>query len=544
MYRYEKLAGLALVVAMWVVLAWIGWLAYSPPHPRAPDLPENEFSAARARVILKELVGDGIPHPTNSQQNAIVRERILNFFQAIGYEPQVQETHTLPPKNIIVSRTVVRNIVARRRGRQPGPAVMLVAHYDSAVRGPGASDDGVGVAAILEIARMFAALPPLRNDVIFLITDGEEDGLVGAHGFVGEHPWAKDVKVAINLEARGTSGASLMFQTSDDDEWLIRLFARHVSRPATSSLFAEFYKVFRLGDTDFTVFKNHGIEGYNFAFVRDVQNYHTKNDDFAHADPGSLQHHGANAWQLLTALADFDLSQRTPGRAIYTDVLARFVVWWPASINFVLAAGILAATLASCVIARLRGLFLRFKWRVFAAVLLPFIPGGLLVWYMGLTIHGVWIANPLPVLAAMWVLPLLVVILFSRSTPLLRTDSWSAWTGIWLFWNTIGALAAWYLPGASYLFVLPGGIAVSTGLLCAALPKRISPRAFVAACCLGPIAAGVLWLPLQVLLYDGIGFMLTPIYAVCAGLVTTTALPLLTGPTSLEAATAEVASVD
>ncbi len=148
-----------------------------------------------------------------------------------------------------------------------------------------------------------------------------------------------------------------------------------MSRPATSSLFAEFYKVFRLGDTDFTVFKAHGMEGYNFAFVRYVKNYHTKNDDFAHADPGSLQHHGDNAWQLLTALADFDLDRRTPGKAIYTDVLGQFVVWWPASINFGLAGASLAAGLAACVIARRRGLFLRFKWPSFWPCRCLFSPG-------------------------------------------------------------------------------------------------------------------------------------------------------------------------
>ena len=174
-----------------------------------------------------------------------------------------------------------------------------------------------------------------------------------------------------------------MFQTSDDDKWLISLFARHVSRPTTSSLYAEVYK--RLpNDTDFTVFKKHGIEGYNFAFVRYEQNYHTKNDNFANADPGSLQHHGQNAWPLLTAIADLDLAQRSPGRAIYCDVLAMFVVWWPASINFGLAVGILAVTLAAGLIARRRGLFLRFKWRVFLSVAAPLFAGALAVWWMGI----------------------------------------------------------------------------------------------------------------------------------------------------------------
>ena len=197
-----------------------------------------------------------------------------------------------------------------------------------------------------------------------------------------------------------------MFQTSDDDKWLISLFARHVSRPTTSSLYAEIYK--RLpNDTDFTVFKKYGMEGYNFAFVRFERNYHTKNDNFANADPGSLQHHGQNAWQLLTALAEFDLSQRSPGRAIYCDVLALFVIWWPASINFGLAVGILAVTLAAGLIARRRRLFSRFKWRIFLSVAAPLFAGALAVWWMG--IQGDFVDNPLPPIAAYWLLALLAV---------------------------------------------------------------------------------------------------------------------------------------
>jgi hypothetical protein len=523
MNRRERLAGFAVVVAAWLALAWIGTIVYSPPSPRAADIPDNEFSAGRARAILKELVGDGIPHPTRSQQNAVVRERILADFRAYGYDPETEVTHTLPPRYIKVSRPVVTNILVRRRGREPGPAILLAGHYDSVPRGPGASDDGVAVAAILEIARMFRALPPTRHDVIFLLTDGEEEGLVGANCFVREHPWAKDIKVAINLEARGTSGPSLMFQTSDNDKWLISLLASRLSRPTTSSLYAEFYK--RLpNDTDFTVFKKFGIEGYNFAFVRHVENYHTKNDDFAHADPGSLQHHGDNAWQLLTALADFDLDQRTPGRAIYTDVLGKFVVWWPASINLGFAVLLLAPTLAAAVIARRRHFF-RFKWRVLLAVALPFLAGGLLLRYVGL--RGAAIANPLPALAAFWCLPLVFVFAICRYTPLGRFDLWSGWTAVWLCWNALGVVGAWFVPGASYLFLLPGTVAAVGGLAAAFLPERITLRGVRDTICLGAIAAGLLWLPMQVLLHDAVGFQLPPVYVVSATLVMLTALPLL-----------------
>ena len=93
MRPWERHAGFAFVVAAWIALAWIGWQVYSPPAPGPADIPESEISAERARVILKALVGRGIPNPTGSQENTLVRERIVNDLRSVGYDPQVQETH-------------------------------------------------------------------------------------------------------------------------------------------------------------------------------------------------------------------------------------------------------------------------------------------------------------------------------------------------------------------------------------------------------------------------------------------------------------------
>ena len=57
-----------------------------------------------------------------------------------------------------------------------------------------------------------------------------------AQGFVAEHPWAADVGVVINLEARGTTGQSLMFETSVDNAWLIDAYASAVRRPNWQSI--------------------------------------------------------------------------------------------------------------------------------------------------------------------------------------------------------------------------------------------------------------------------------------------------------------------
>jgi Zn-dependent M28 family amino/carboxypeptidase len=91
--------------------------------------------------------------------------------------------------------------------------VLLVAHYDGVGAGPAASDDGAGSAALLETMRALRARKqPLAHDIMVLFTDGEEAGLLGAAAFVREHPWAKDVAVILNFEARGTSGRSFMFE--------------------------------------------------------------------------------------------------------------------------------------------------------------------------------------------------------------------------------------------------------------------------------------------------------------------------------------------
>ena len=526
-HRWQCRAGIALVAAAWAGLLWIAWLAYLPPPPRGAEIPDDEFSATRARVILRELVADGIPHPAGSPQNAVVRERIMNFFRGFGYEPQLQSTTRTK-----AGRTIpLNNVLARRQGSQPGRAVMLVAHYDSVPAGPGASDDGSGVAAILEIARMLRDQPRSRNDVNFLITDGEELGMFGAEAFVREHPWAKDAAAAINLEARGTSGPSLMFETGADNAWLMALYARHVRRPATSSLYYEVYKTLP-NDTDFTIFKRHGIEGCNFAFIRNVRDYHTAGDNFVNSDPASLQHHGDHAWQMLGALATCDLDHRTQGRAIYTDILGRCVLWWPASINLLLAAAVLATTGAAGIVARARGLWPTIHWQslalspvAFAAALAVGTICDLAFRFAGLAGKR-WSESPLPIALVYCGVAIVAIVMVIRRARWGTSDAWSVWSGTWLWWNASGLVAAWFVPGGSYLFTLPGTVAALAGLLAALLPKCVRAWGLLAACCVGAAAAGVFWFPVALLLYDALGFSVGIVYPACAGILMLTIAPL------------------
>src|SRR4051812_9729214 len=298
-----------------------------PPAPLPPDADPARFSAGRAREQLRAILGEGRPRPVGSAAAAEAREKIVQQLRALGYQPEVQVGFACSAVNTCAW---VRNVTALKPGAQgtDGPLVMISAHYDSVPAGPGASDDAVSAAAILEIARALSLEPPARNPVLFLINEGEEPGLIGSEAFVADHPLAKRVAAVVNIEARGTTGPSLMFETSDRNGPLISLYARHEEHPETNSVYYAVYKTLP-NDTDLTVYKRVGIAGINFAFIEGEVRYHTPKDDFAHADPASLQHQGQNALGMVRAMAAADLSALHGGDAVWFDVFTLFTVHWP-----------------------------------------------------------------------------------------------------------------------------------------------------------------------------------------------------------------------
>ena len=305
-----------------------------PPAPLPADAPASDFSADRAVENIRPIVS--APRPTGSPANAAAREYILSAFRQQGLDPQVQETIGIRQTGRYAPAAFVSNVMARLRGTQSGKAVLLVGHYDSTPNGPGAADDGQSVGVLLETLRALRAGPALRNDVIFLLTDGEELDLLGAAAFVNEHPWAKDVGVALNFEARGTGGPVHMFETSEQNGWLIRQFAQAAPYPRSDSISYEIYR--RLpNDTDLTVFKNHGYGGLNFAFIENVFFYHTPFDDLAHLDRGSVQQQGSYALSLARQFGNADLAQRKAPDVVYFIAPWRRVVVYSQALVWPLA---------------------------------------------------------------------------------------------------------------------------------------------------------------------------------------------------------------
>ncbi|GAB4568002.1 MAG: hypothetical protein Tsb0020_21000 [Haliangiales bacterium] len=229
----------------------------------------------------------------------------------------------------------LHNVIARLPGTEGTHAVLIMGHYDSIPTGPGASDNGAAVAAMLETMRALRATEPLRNEVVFLFTDGEEAGGLGAEAF-RERSWSERFAVVLNFEARGSQGPSLMFETSDGNRALVAALAAASARPFANSISYEAYRRMPV-DTDFTVLKEVGAAGLNFAFIHGFRDYHTRADSPERLDLRSLQHHGDTMLGLARHLGQADISDIRTGNAVYFDILGLLVVYYPTALSIPLA---------------------------------------------------------------------------------------------------------------------------------------------------------------------------------------------------------------
>ena len=529
---------LILVSALLVIALVISLTAWrmQPPPPLPADAPAARFSAGRALAVLQQLLAEGQPHPAGSPANTVLRERITTRLQALGYIVETEHSVSCTRISALSSQCApVYNIVAHLPGQMGNKAVLLVTHYDSAGAGPGASDDGAGVAALLEIARILKVSEPTRVPGILLFTDGEEDYDMGARAFMANSPWASKLGVVINLEARGTEGQSLMFETGPNNAWLISTYAVVVPNPATSALMVEAYRATSSG-TDLSIFLEAGIPGLNLAFTGGVVRYHTPLDNLVNLNPGSLQQQGDTALALTRALAQQNLSQPPFGDAAYMDLLGFGVIHWPATWSLPLAILALLVLLATSVVLvrhgelRVLAAFLGFLAPLLVLVLAVGL-GFLLTWLIPLITasSAPWTAYPLPTRIALWTGTLLCTGLMSALMGR-RVGWWGFSLGLWLCWALLAALLSLVMPGAAILFLVPTLVAALSITVVVLSPLRQHALARSAALLIPALLAGAVWLPSALHFEATVGFSQSPAIMGMVGLVAGTLLPCLALP--------------
>jgi Peptidase family M28 len=554
--RRPQFVSSLLMLAALAFFAFIGpGLAYSP-EKASSDAPLTQFGSSRAMQHINVIAQR--PHPLGSPEEARVREILIQELNALDLNAEVQETTVVSQKDgAPCSAAIVKNIVARMKGASNNKAVMLSAHYDSVAMGPGANDDASGVATILETMRALRTGPPLQNDVIVLLTDGEEIDLLGARAFVHEHPWAKDVGLVLNFEARGTNGPEIMFETSLNNGWLIGEFVKAAPHPVANSLSYDIYKILP-NDTDLSVFKQAGIPGLNFAHIGGVSKYHSQRDDIASVDERSLAHQGSYALALTRHFGDLNLEHSPPGDAIYFNTIRSGIVHYPAWLSLPLG-GLLVLLFFYIVWLGLSRKRLSPGQIVVGAAAFPatFMLGGLMGYLMWSALyrlgHGLGSSptgdTPHPelhILSSIALTIALVAIVYGGLRRKIGSENLAVAGLLWWVICMIGSL--FVLRGGSYLFQWPLLFSlIAFGFVISRNDQAASPLRRVAILGLGALPAMMMWAVVIQLIIMALGLNALIPVAIIVVLLTGLLIPhfdiLLSSRTWLLPAVAALASL-
>lgn len=345
-----------------IVLMLLGLWVARPIGLEPPETIDTPFDTERAIGRLAVILGDQRPHPADSDANDAVIERLIGQIRQAGFAPEIRDQfhcNDFREGAAICART--RNVFFWVTA--PGDdAVLMMAHHDSVPAGPGAGDDGLGVAAAIEVAYLMKDRP-FQRPVAVLITDAEEAGLIGAAAFAAKDPLAKRMGAIVNLEARGTTGTANMFQTGNPNARDVAAIRRTGFVPVANSLGADLFEHLP-NDTDLTMLLPLGIDAANYAIIGGGMRYHTARDDLAALDLRSVRHMGANAIAAVEGFAASD-GGGPEGRVVFSSVGS-----WAFLVVPVWLAGLcLALTFVSAVIVFVRSSGEGWKRTLFAPLL-------------------------------------------------------------------------------------------------------------------------------------------------------------------------------
>jgi Zn-dependent M28 family amino/carboxypeptidase len=147
-------------IALALATAWLLWYMVK--------VPGVSYSGA-----LKPLTGEERVISANLRKHvAAIASREHNFFNPAELEAAAQYIeksfaglgYAVPTQRFPSGPSEVRNIEVEVQGSARASEIVIVgAHYDSVLGAPGANDNGSGVAAVIELARLFGGSSPSRS---------------------------------------------------------------------------------------------------------------------------------------------------------------------------------------------------------------------------------------------------------------------------------------------------------------------------------------------------------------------------------------------
>ncbi|MBQ7354663.1 MAG: M20/M25/M40 family metallo-hydrolase [Clostridia bacterium] len=314
---------------------------------------ETNFSRDNIQTHLDHFTENGPRSIADTEANAAMLDYIAASLESYGL---VNEDTTAAPayvrQDLVAKDTEYQNwylqniIVHIPANSDPtGDAVMFMGHIDSVPMGPGASDDGVACAVMLEAIRYYtdriADGYKLQNDLVFCFVNGEEYGMYGSSAFMEEfkgfHNIVDRIKFGTNLESRGTSGTLIMFETGKNNYNTVKLFSEVNENVFTCSIATMVYDMMP-NYTDFTNFKE-VYQGVNMANITGGENYHTQNDSFENVGKVYVSQQAQIVDGLIDRLSSYELDRLYDAdeSAIFFSYLNLTTVVYDHTVSVVLA---------------------------------------------------------------------------------------------------------------------------------------------------------------------------------------------------------------
>ncbi|OQA47483.1 MAG: Aminopeptidase YwaD precursor [Firmicutes bacterium ADurb.Bin300] len=515
----------ALIVAVIALFSLLSLSIFVLPKAKPATAGASEFSAERA-IKHVEAIAKSV-HPIGSPEQKAAGNYIIGTLSAMGLEPEIQKGRVENDEEGILGLVPysgdAENIYARLEGSgNTDQTVLMLAHYDSTLGGPGAADDASGCAVLLETARALLSGDTPENDIVFLFADGEEAGLLGSTLFAQDEELIEDISLVINIEAMGSRGPSVLFETSVGNSRLIQEFKKAAPDPVGYSFTSDAYKMVK-NITDFTPFLDAGKCGLNFANVGGTETYHFPQDTPENLSRQTLQHQGNYALSLARHFGNITLNCTKSGSdAVYFTLIKGLMVLYPAERTFLLTVLVLLL-FAGAIVLGLSRQRLTPKGMVagFLVSLLTFVAAAaigiaaqilfskiylklenirtisdLVRMKRTIILDGrVWFAVSL---LLSFVLIYILQRLFSR-----KIKMYDLYAGNCVTWVILAVLSAFAFPGTGYIILWPMMLSL-TGMLIELLPGKKAGSNGLVVFTLSTAACILIYVPVGYLLFQAL----------------------------------------
>ncbi|HZU52052.1 MAG TPA: M28 family metallopeptidase [Sphingomicrobium sp.] len=208
-YKYEEAArrgAIAALVVHQTDAAGYPWNVVKSPAGESYNivLPKGAQQPVLLQGWIQQSVAEALLKRAGYDYQAVKREARTTSFRPIDLKARFSAS--IP---VTVTRITSHNVLGKLTGsRYPDETISYGAHWDAYGIGPadaqgrtiraGASDDALGLAAMLEDARLFSSGPRPQRTILFAAWTGEERGLLGSE-YYAEHPLFPMEKMVANL---------------------------------------------------------------------------------------------------------------------------------------------------------------------------------------------------------------------------------------------------------------------------------------------------------------------------------------------------------